>query len=115
MSTLNHIVLFRVQRPEDLQGLVDFIKKMQSLSLRDGKPYIAGIECGTTRPYAPVRSLGYNFASILRFRSDEDRVYFLQDRVHTELIEFVRGKLLGEVLVLDFMDGVAQPIEVASC
>lgn len=55
---IEHVVLYSFSYPEALPAAVDYMKTLQTRALRDGKPYIENIVCGTTRPSSPVRSLG---------------------------------------------------------
>jgi hypothetical protein len=44
----------------------------------------------------------------MTFASDEDRIFFVKlDESHQGLKEFLSGKLLGDILVLDFVAGSA--------
>ncbi|KAK7888190.1 hypothetical protein LTR67_009067 [Exophiala xenobiotica] len=62
-------------------------------------------------------STGFNLASFITFASDEDRLYFVkEDPAHKELIAFINDKLGKEIMVLDFVDGVADnSVRVDQC
>ncbi|KAH8884982.1 hypothetical protein GQ53DRAFT_751613 [Thozetella sp. PMI_491] len=104
MDPIQHIVLYSFQATADLQSAMEIILGLKDKAMRNGKSYILDIRCGSTRPAAPVRSRGFNLASVTTFASEEDRLYFVKDdEAHQELIAFVSGKLAKDILVLDFI------------
>lgn len=60
--------------------------------------------------------IGFNLASVIRFRSDDDRRYFVQeDPAHKELVGLVKDRLASGILVLDFIDGGVESVSIADC
>ncbi|OJJ03948.1 hypothetical protein ASPVEDRAFT_763477 [Aspergillus versicolor CBS 583.65] len=116
MSDIEHIVLWPFKNTSDLEFAAQAIKSTVGKARHDGEPYVLSVKCGTTRPSPPVRSRGFNLASIIRFRTDDDRSYFVkEDPAHKELVGLVKDKLASDILVLDFIDGAVEHIPTTAC
>ncbi|KAJ5768723.1 hypothetical protein N7520_003282 [Penicillium odoratum] len=116
MPEVEHIVLWPFKDASDLVLAAQAIKSVAAKALHNGEPYILSIKCGTTRPCLPVRSHGFNLASIVQFRCEEDRRYFVQeDPAHKELIQLTKDKLASGILVLDFIDDGIDKVPIAEC
>ncbi|KAJ5757389.1 uncharacterized protein N7511_006083 [Penicillium nucicola] len=104
MAEIEHIVLWSFKEVSDLEFAIQAIKATASNALRNGESYILSVKCG------------FNLASIVRFKCEDDRRYFVQeDPAHKNLIELVKGKLASGVLVLDFVDACVESVPTSEC
>lgn len=114
---IRHIVLFRYRDDISNSERAEVRRRFQELagSLRDGKPYIIGIEWGAQSSPEGVHG-GFEEAFIVTFESEGDRNFYvgepvtsspeLRDEAHHRFKEFVGPYLTTtapSVLVFDFM------------
>ena len=104
---LVHIVLFKFQadaEPHVIQKYCkDFVQLAEDCRKKDGAKYIHSIEAGKDCSIEG-KSRGLTHAFVVKFRSKEDRDYYVnEDAVHAG---FVKSLLkLEDAQVIDFVDG----------
>ncbi|OIW24789.1 stress responsive A/B barrel domain-containing protein [Coniochaeta ligniaria NRRL 30616] len=95
---INRITLFKISQEEDQRKLLDIYEGMQQKALKDGKPYILGVQAGITFP--DQRSQGYTIAVQSTFASKEDMAYYDNGcAAHAELKNFAKTVHQGVMMV----------------
>lgn len=104
---VTHVVLFKFQADAEAHVIAkyckDFVRLLDDCRKPDGAKYIHSIEAGRDCSIEG-KSKGLTHAFVVRFRSKEDRDYYIkEDTVHASYVQSLVK--LEDSQALDFVDG----------
>lgn len=103
---ITRVTLFKIPSPSDAETLLEHFRATPTTALKDEEPYLLSVTAGPT--FEDVRSQGFNFAAITKFKNKEDMVY-CDERcaAHAALKAFAKDVIQG-IMMVYLEDGTAE-------